>query len=84
MLLDVSEWELAMAREVPGREGAPIVGIDLGAGRAWSAATAVWSQRADGGVGVGAGDPRDGRAGKGGTGCRPGCTSGSPSADGSG
>ena len=43
MLLDVSEWELAMARQVPEREGAPIVGIDLGAGRAWSAATAVWS-----------------------------------------
>ena len=43
MLLDSSEWELAMARQVPGREGAPIVGIDLGAGRAWSAATAVWS-----------------------------------------
>ena len=43
MLLDSSEWELAMAREVPGRKGAPIVGIDMGAGRAWSAATAVWS-----------------------------------------
>ena len=42
MLLDVPDWERAMARPVPEREGRPIVGIDLGAGRAWSAATAIW------------------------------------------
>ena len=29
-------------RPVPEREGRPIVGIDLGAGRAWSAAVALW------------------------------------------
>ena len=30
------------ARPVLGREGRPIVGVDLGGGRAWSAAVAVW------------------------------------------
>ena len=42
MLLNVSDWERATARPVPEREGRPIVGIDLGAGRAWSAAVAIW------------------------------------------
>ena len=31
-----------LAREVPDRQGQPVVGIDLGAGRAWSAAVAIW------------------------------------------
>ena len=31
-----------IARPVPERDGRPIVGIDLGAGRAWSAAVAIW------------------------------------------
>ena len=31
-----------LAREAPPREGKPIVAIDLGAGRAWSAAVALW------------------------------------------
>ena len=42
MLLTVPEWERACGRAVPAREGKPIIGIDLGAGRAWSAATAIW------------------------------------------
>ena len=42
MLLNVADWERATARPVPERDGRPIVGIDLGAGRAWSAATAIW------------------------------------------
>ena len=42
MLLAVDDWERSTARPVPDREGRPIVGIDLGAGRAWSAATAIW------------------------------------------
>ena len=42
MLLTVEDWERALARPAPERAGRPIVGIDLGAGRAWSAATAVW------------------------------------------
>ena len=31
-----------VSRPVPERSGRPIVGVDLGGGRAWSAATAVW------------------------------------------
>ena len=42
LLLTVDDWERMSARAVPERAGRPIVGIDLGGGRAWSAATAVW------------------------------------------
>lgn len=42
VLLTIGEWQRVLAREVPERRGQPVVGIDLGAGRAWSAATAMW------------------------------------------
>ena len=42
MLLTVDDWHRVTARPVPDREGRPIVGVDLGAGRAWSAAVGVW------------------------------------------
>ena len=42
MLLTVEDWDRLKAREVPDRQGAPIVAVDLGAGRAWSAAVAIW------------------------------------------
>ena len=42
ILLTVDEWRRVLAREVPDRRGRPAVGVDLGGGRAWSAATAVW------------------------------------------
>ena len=42
MLLTVDDWERVTSREVPERAGRPIIGIDLGAGRAWSAAVAIW------------------------------------------
>ena len=42
VLLTVGDWERVTAREVPERQGQPIVGVDLGGGRAWSAAVAVW------------------------------------------
>ena len=42
MLLTVDDFKLAMARPVGLPAGRPIVGVDLGAGRAWSAAVAVW------------------------------------------
>ena len=38
VLLTVGDWERVTAREVPEREGRPFVGVDLGGGRAWSAA----------------------------------------------
>ena len=41
-LLTVDDWKLATARPVGLPAGKPIVGIDLGGGRAWSAAVAMW------------------------------------------
>ena len=42
MLLTVSDFEDMAAREVPPREGLPIVALDLGQNRAWSAALALY------------------------------------------
>ena len=42
MLLAVDDWLRVVARALPEREGRPIVGVDLGGGRSWSAAVALW------------------------------------------
>ena len=42
MLLTAAEWLNVERRKLGAREGRPVVGIDLGAGRAWSAAVALW------------------------------------------
>ena len=42
VLLTVTDWEAVVAREVPPRAGQPIVGVDLGGGRAWSATVALY------------------------------------------
>ena len=42
LLLTVDDWKLVEARPQGIPSGRPIVGIDLGGGRAWSAAVAVW------------------------------------------
>ena len=42
VLLTADEWRAVIARAVPERRGRPVVGVDCGAGRAWSAATAVY------------------------------------------
>ena len=42
MLLSVDDWDRMTERDVAERSGRPIVAIDLGGGRAWSAATAIW------------------------------------------
>ena len=42
MLLTTDDWKRVTSRAVPEREGRPAVGIDLGGGRAWSAATALY------------------------------------------
>ena len=43
MLLTVADFNAACQRDVPAPDGRPIVGVDLGGGRAWSAAVALWS-----------------------------------------
>ena len=42
VLLTRDDWERVMARDMPPRRGPFAVGVDLGGGRAWSAAVAVW------------------------------------------
>ena len=42
VLLTTADWERMAARPVPDPAGRPIVALDLGAGRAWSAAVGVW------------------------------------------
>ena len=43
VLLTVADWQRVTAREVPERQGRPIVGVDLGGGRSWSAACALYA-----------------------------------------
>ena len=42
VLLTLEDWSLVKARKVPRKMGRPIVGIDLGGGRSWSAAVAIF------------------------------------------
>ena len=41
-LLTVDDWQTLTSREPAEREGTALVGVDLGGGRAWSAAVAIW------------------------------------------
>ena len=41
-LITTAEWERVCARPVPDGEGKPIIGVDLGGTRSWSAVSAVW------------------------------------------
>lgn len=42
VLVTVESWKRVEGREVPPRDGRPIVGLDLGSERSWSAAWALW------------------------------------------
>ena len=42
MLVPADAWRRVEARDVPSRQGRPIVGLDLGAERSWSAAWCLW------------------------------------------
>ena len=42
VLLTVEDFARMTARQIPERDGKPVVAVDLGGGRAWSAAVAVW------------------------------------------
>ena len=41
-LITSAEFERVCARPVPACEGKPVIGVDLGGNRSWSAAAAVW------------------------------------------
>ncbi len=41
-LITTAEWERVERRPVPACEGKPIIGVDLGGSRSWSAACSVW------------------------------------------
>ena len=41
-LITTAEWARVVDRPVPECDGAPIVGLDLGGTRSWSAAAAIW------------------------------------------
>ena len=41
-LITSSEWERVCARPVPACEGKPVVAVDLGGNRSWSAACGIW------------------------------------------
>ena len=42
MLLTVPEWETCLKRPVGSNEGEPVIGIDMGSKRSWSAAVAIF------------------------------------------
>ena len=42
VLLTVTDWKRVCAREPGPMDGQPVVAVDLGGGRAWSAAVAIW------------------------------------------
>ena len=41
-LVTTAEWERVCARPVPACEGKPVIGVDLGGNRSWSAACGIW------------------------------------------
>ena len=41
-LVTTAEWERVCARPVPACEGRPVIGVDLGGTRSWSASAAIW------------------------------------------
>lgn len=56
-LLTVDDWARVTARPAPAPEGRPYVGVDLGAGRSWSAAVAVWRSGRCEAVAIAPGEP---------------------------
>ena len=57
VLLTVDDWDRSCGRPLAGPFGRPVVGIDLGGGRAWSAAVALWESGRCEAVAVAPGTP---------------------------
>ena len=70
MLLTVDDFERMAERDVAEPAGRPIVAIDLGGGRAWSAATAIWQSGRIEAIAVAPGIPANRGTGR----PRPGAT----------
>ena len=68
VLLTVDDWDRVEARPVGDAEGRPIMGLDLGGGRAWSAAVALWPSGRVEAFAVANGEGPDGRPGTAGPG----------------
>ena len=43
VLLTAAQWAALKARDVPGRDGRPVLGVDMGSNRAWTCGALVWS-----------------------------------------
>lgn len=56
-LVETTDWERVLARSVPSASGLPIVGVDIGGARSWSAAVGVWESGRVEAVAVGPGVP---------------------------
>ena len=41
-LVTAAEWERVVSRPIPECDGSPVVAVDLGGNRSWSAAAAIW------------------------------------------
>ncbi|MDE0341949.1 MAG: terminase large subunit [Deltaproteobacteria bacterium] len=68
MLLSDQDWRRVVAREVPPRQGRPVLGMDLGRDRAWCGLVALWPNKRVEALAVCPGEPnlaeqerRDGR-----------------------
>ena len=57
VLLTVDDWERVCARPVPGRDGRSVIGLDMGASRAWSSACAIYENGRTEAVAVAPGVP---------------------------
>ena len=57
VLLTVDDWERVCGRDVGDMAGRPVVAVDLGGGRAWSASVAVWPSGRIEAVAVAPGQP---------------------------
>lgn len=57
VLIAAEAWRRVEAREAPPREGQPLVGLDVGAERSWTAAWALWRNGRSEAVAVCPGEP---------------------------
>ena len=57
MVLPLDDFKRSLARQLPERSGQPVVGVDLGQGRAWSSAVSFWPNGRCEAVAIAPGEP---------------------------